>query len=118
MGPRALAAGVLLLALAAAGGAAAGAGAGAGARRGLAGRGRKGRKHHFEKGDVVPLFVNKAGPFNNPSETYQFYDLPFCRPEKMKNKLETLGEVRAWTGGRCPAPSRHLSTPPYPLRAA
>ena len=37
----------------------------------------------------VPLFANKVGPFNNPSETYQYYSLPFCKPkdgEKYKVK--------------------------------
>lgn len=23
--------------------------------------------------------MNKVGPFNNPSETYQYYSLPFCK---------------------------------------
>lgn len=34
------------------------------------------------------------GPFSSPSETYQYYDLPFCQPENKDNKLLTLGEVR------------------------
>lgn len=33
------------------------------------------------------------GPFSNPSETYQYYDLPFCAPPSKDNKLLTLGEV-------------------------
>lgn len=41
-------------------------------------------------------YANKVGPFSNPSETYQYYDLPFCRPEGgLEHKPETLGEVRA-----------------------
>lgn len=43
--------------------------------------------------DDVPLYANKVGPFNNPSETYQYYDLPFCLPKKLKPKIEDLGEV-------------------------
>lgn len=27
----------------------------------------------------MPVIVNKVGPFNNPSETYQYYSLPFCK---------------------------------------
>jgi transmembrane 9 superfamily member 3 len=31
----------------------------------------------------------------NPAETYQYYDLPFCRPkgDKLKHKRAGLGEV-------------------------
>ncbi|XP_010475627.1 PREDICTED: transmembrane 9 superfamily member 5 isoform X1 [Camelina sativa] len=47
----------------------------------------------YNAGDHVPLFVNKVGPLHNPSETYQYYDLPFCRPEPVIEKQETLGEV-------------------------
>ena len=36
----------------------------------------------YNDGDLVPLIANKVGPFNNPSETYQYYNLPFCKPEK------------------------------------
>ncbi|KAK9803242.1 hypothetical protein WJX73_008999 [Symbiochloris irregularis] len=50
--------------------------------------------HVFKAGDPVVLYANKVGPFSNPSETYQFYDLPFCRPaDGLKHKPETLGEV-------------------------
>ncbi|KAJ0020523.1 hypothetical protein Pint_31891 [Pistacia integerrima] len=49
--------------------------------------------HRYEPGDLVPLFVNKVGPVNNPSETYQYYDLPFCRPDSIIWKKESLGEV-------------------------
>lgn len=33
------------------------------------------------------------GPFSSPTETYQYYDLPFCQPESKDSKLLTLGEV-------------------------
>ncbi|KAK1264283.1 hypothetical protein QJS04_geneDACA008495 [Acorus gramineus] len=49
--------------------------------------------YRYSIGDHVPLYVNKVGPTKNPSETYQYYDLPFCRPEKMTRKFEWLGEV-------------------------
>jgi len=29
--------------------------------------------------DGVHVIVNKVGPFNNPTETYRYYSLPFCR---------------------------------------
>ncbi|PQQ12985.1 transmembrane 9 superfamily member 5 isoform X3 [Prunus yedoensis var. nudiflora] len=47
----------------------------------------------YNVGDHVPLFVNKVGPLNNPSETYQYYDLPFCYPDPVIQKKESIGEV-------------------------
>ena len=47
----------------------------------------------YEQGQTVPMFANKVGPFNNPSETYEFYTLPFCQATTMKEKLLWLGEV-------------------------
>ncbi|CAA6659364.1 unnamed protein product [Spirodela intermedia] len=49
--------------------------------------------HSYKRGDHVPLYANKVGPFHNPSETYRYYDLPFCFPGDVKEKLEALGEV-------------------------
>ena len=41
----------------------------------------------------MPLYANKAGPFQNPSETYRYFDLSFCQTEHMTEKREDLGEV-------------------------
>ncbi|XP_020100304.1 transmembrane 9 superfamily member 3-like [Ananas comosus] len=49
--------------------------------------------HRYKPEDPVPLYANKVGPFQNPSETYRFFDLPFCIPEHVKEKTEALGEV-------------------------
>ncbi|XP_051140217.1 transmembrane 9 superfamily member 3-like [Andrographis paniculata] len=49
--------------------------------------------HKYEKGDPVPLYANKVGPFHNPSETYRYFDLPFCATGEVKDKIEALGEV-------------------------
>ncbi|XP_014504041.1 transmembrane 9 superfamily member 2 [Vigna radiata var. radiata] len=49
--------------------------------------------HRYKKGDSVPFYANKVGPFHNPSETYRYFDLPFCSPDKVKEKKEDLGEV-------------------------
>jgi len=49
--------------------------------------------HKYSKGDHVPLYANKVGPFQNPSETYRYFDLPFCPPDHMTEKREDLGEV-------------------------
>ena len=40
------------------------------------------------------LLALQIGPFANPSETYQYYNLPFCLPKGgMTFKREGLGEV-------------------------
>ena len=40
------------------------------------------------------MFLAQVGPFHNPSETYMYFDLPFCEPKDGKqHKLEALGEV-------------------------
>ncbi|KAJ4958471.1 hypothetical protein NE237_025582 [Protea cynaroides] len=52
-----------------------------------------GSNHRYKEREVVPLYANKVGPFHNPSETYRFYDLPFCAPDNVKDKKEDLGEV-------------------------
>ncbi|XP_052178171.1 transmembrane 9 superfamily member 5 [Diospyros lotus] len=49
--------------------------------------------HRYNVGDRVPLFVNKVGPLNNPSETYEYFDLPFCCSDYLVRKKESLGEV-------------------------
>ncbi|XP_002963357.2 transmembrane 9 superfamily member 2 [Selaginella moellendorffii] len=51
------------------------------------------RDHTYGENDKVPLYANKVGPFHNPSETYQYFDLPFCEPSNLKHKSEDLGEV-------------------------
>uniref|UniRef100_A0A7I4C5J2 Transmembrane 9 superfamily member n=1 Tax=Physcomitrium patens TaxID=3218 RepID=A0A7I4C5J2_PHYPA len=51
------------------------------------------KDHRYKENDNVPLFANKVGPFHNPSETYQYYDLPFCKPDHFVHKSEGLGEV-------------------------
>ncbi|XP_010037000.2 transmembrane 9 superfamily member 2 [Eucalyptus grandis] len=47
----------------------------------------------YKEGEPVPLYANKVGPFHNPSETYRYFDLPYCTPDRVKEKKETLGEV-------------------------
>eukprot|EP00850_Spirogloea_muscicola_P016317 SM000131S26747 [mRNA] locus=s131:285974:290027:+ [translate_table: standard] len=53
--------------------------------------------HKYAYGDKVTLWVNKVGPYNNPQETYNYYELPFCRPPGAKtapqHKWGGLGEV-------------------------
>jgi hypothetical protein len=52
-----------------------------------------GSDHKYKVADQVPLYANKVGPFQNPSETYRYFDLPFCLPAHLKEKKEALGEV-------------------------
>ncbi|CAA7401327.1 unnamed protein product [Spirodela intermedia] len=49
--------------------------------------------HRYSQGEPVPLYANKVGPFHNPSETYRYFDLPFCSPDQVNEKKEALGEV-------------------------
>ena len=44
------------------------------------------------------LWENKVGPYNNPQETYNYHELPFCRvetalDEKPTHKWGGLGEI-------------------------
>lgn len=47
----------------------------------------------YKDGDRVEVFVNKVGPYFNPHETYHYYSLPVCRPDEIKHRSLTLGEV-------------------------
>lgn len=47
----------------------------------------------YSKGDHVEIYVNKVGPYWNPQETYHYYTLPVCRPDKIEHRSLTLGEV-------------------------
>lgn len=51
------------------------------------------RKHHkYQDMEAVELFVNTVGPFANPTETYQYYKLPFCQPETLVKKKQSMKE--------------------------
>ncbi|KAH0749290.1 hypothetical protein KY290_028522 [Solanum tuberosum] len=47
----------------------------------------------YQENDSVTLWVNKAGPYVNPQETYSYYSLPYCRPGDGYHKQGGLGEV-------------------------
>ncbi|KHN84060.1 Transmembrane 9 superfamily member 1 [Toxocara canis] len=47
----------------------------------------------YKIGDNVPVYVNKVGPYGNIHETYHFFQLPICRPEKVVHKSLSLGQV-------------------------
>merc|ERR1719334_1721992 len=46
----------------------------------------------FEDGEEVKLKVNKLDS-TKTQIPYDYYDLPFCQPEKIKRDAENLGEV-------------------------
>ncbi|KAI4319241.1 hypothetical protein MLD38_032866 [Melastoma candidum] len=52
-----------------------------------------GSNHLYKEGELVPLYANKVGPFHNPSETYRYFDLPYCHTGPVKDKMEALGEL-------------------------
>jgi len=47
----------------------------------------------YEKGDHIPVVANKVGPYANPSETYNYYRLAYCRPESLQGKNHKLGQL-------------------------
>ncbi|KAK9153677.1 hypothetical protein Sjap_001157 [Stephania japonica] len=49
--------------------------------------------HRYAVGEDVPLFVHRVGSPNNPSETYWFYNWPFCSPDQFTEKEESLWKV-------------------------
>ena len=45
----------------------------------------------YHDGEKVMLYVNKVGPYFNPQETYHYYQLPVCRPDKIEHRSLSLG---------------------------
>jgi transmembrane 9 superfamily protein 3 len=44
----------------------------------------------------MTVWVNKVGPYHNPQETYNYFDLPFCKAPKdlqPTHKNGGIGEV-------------------------
>ena len=46
----------------------------------------------YSPGHKIAVYSNKIFPYDNPSETYQYYTLAFCKPEVLYEERETLGE--------------------------
>lgn len=53
------------------------------------------KKHRYQDNEGIPFWVNNVGPYSNPTETYEYYSLPFCKPGsgKMIKKPQKMGEV-------------------------
>ncbi|PWA77657.1 nonaspanin (TM9SF) [Artemisia annua] len=49
--------------------------------------------HRYKKGDIVPFYASKVGPYFNPQEAYAYYDFPYCSPDTILEKKQTLGEM-------------------------
>merc|ERR1719335_2045796 len=47
----------------------------------------------YEDGQEVVVSMNKVWPFANPTETYRYYDFPFCEPNVIMPHFMTLGQV-------------------------
>ena len=48
----------------------------------------------YQEDEPVALWLNKVGPYNNPQETYNYYNLSFCDPSgNPSHKWGGLGEV-------------------------
>jgi len=47
----------------------------------------------YESGQDVIVSMNKVWPFANPTETYRYYDFPFCQPTVLMPHFMTLGQV-------------------------
>lgn len=41
------------------------------------------RNPRRKKEPSVRIFVNNIAPYNNPTETYRYYMLPFCEPSQI-----------------------------------
>ncbi|KAF4652997.1 hypothetical protein FOZ61_009271 [Perkinsus olseni] len=44
-------------------------------------------------GRIIHISMNKVWPFSNPTETYRYYDFPFCQPEVIQPQWMSFGQV-------------------------
>jgi len=44
----------------------------------------------YEEHEAVHMVVNKVGPFNNPTETYRYYSLPFCQSHSTTEEEDAI----------------------------
>eukprot|EP01104_Vermistella_antarctica_P005045 TRINITY_DN1545_c0_g1_i1.p1 TRINITY_DN1545_c0_g1~~TRINITY_DN1545_c0_g1_i1.p1 ORF type:complete len:584 (-),score=138.20 TRINITY_DN1545_c0_g1_i1:296-2047(-) len=49
------------------------------------------KTHRYTENEIVTLHVNQVGPYRNPQETYEYYSLPFCKPDELVDVQEGLG---------------------------
>lgn len=46
----------------------------------------------FIENEKIPIYVNDVSAFDNPSEMYNYYDFPFCKPTHVEEETQSLGE--------------------------
>ena len=51
--------------------------------------------HTYTAGEEVVVYANKMGPFNNPLETYAYFELPMCPPDNWDHKMPSIGQALA-----------------------
>ena len=51
--------------------------------------------HVYQQQEAVKIYANKIGPFNNPLETYAFFEMPGCPPARSDHKFPSLGQALA-----------------------
>lgn len=62
----------------------------------------------YKAHDPVHVVVNKVGPFNNPTETYRYYSLPFCETHHVEeNPEDAMTDEPQVQGNRVGAESHH-----------
>jgi len=47
----------------------------------------------YKDHEAVHIVVNKIGPFNNPTETYEYYSLPFCHEHSTEQEEAEAAEI-------------------------
>ena len=51
--------------------------------------------HTYADNEEVVVYANKMGPFNNPLETYAYFELPMCPPDNWEHKMPSIGQALA-----------------------
>ncbi|KAJ1566377.1 hypothetical protein HK405_010071, partial [Cladochytrium tenue] len=50
--------------------------------------------HVYEAGEQVVVWANGVGPYHNRQETYDYFQLPFCKgASDLNHRHESLGEA-------------------------
>lgn len=46
----------------------------------------------YSPGQKIAVYSNKIFPYDNPSETYEYYSLGYCKPKVLLEERESIGE--------------------------
>jgi len=47
----------------------------------------------YDEDQEVVVSMNKVWPYANPTETYRYYDFPYCQPDVVMPHIMTMGQV-------------------------